>query len=117
LPSSFFWQQQPLARTLARGSTRSRAALLPLALGKWHVRPGLSRDVPPADTKRQQEHLRAEDMIEQLIKDESGQDVVEYGLLIATIAIVVLIATAAFGSNIGTWFNTLAGRITTTGTQ
>ena len=55
-------------------------------------------------------------MIEHLIRDESGQDVVEYGLLIATIAIVVLIATAAFGQNIGSWFNTLAGRITTTGT-
>jgi Flp pilus assembly pilin Flp len=56
-------------------------------------------------------------MIKQLLSDESGQDVVEYGLLIATIAIVVLIATAAFGSNIGAWFNSLAGRITTTGTQ
>ena len=53
----------------------------------------------------------------QFIVDEEGQDVVEYGLLIATIAIVVLLATAAFGANIGNWFNTLAGRITTTGTR
>ena len=53
----------------------------------------------------------------QLVEEEEGQDVVEYGLLIATIAIVVLLATAAFGQNIGLWFNTLAGRITTTGTQ
>src|SRR5260370_34762341 len=52
----------------------------------------------------------------QLIEEEDGQDVVEYGLLIATIAIVVLLATAAFGNNIGLWFNTLAGRITTPGT-
>jgi pilus assembly protein Flp/PilA len=52
----------------------------------------------------------------QFLSDDDGQDVVEYGLLIATIAIVVLLATAAFGTNIGTWFNTLAGRITTTGT-
>jgi pilus assembly protein Flp/PilA len=47
---------------------------------------------------------------------ESGQDVVEYGLLIATIAIVVLIGVGFFGSNINTWFQNLAGRITTTGT-
>jgi len=40
----------------------------------------------------------------------------EYGLLIATIAIVVLVATAAFGSQISAWFNRLAGRITTTAT-
>ena len=48
--------------------------------------------------------------------DESGQDVVEYGLLIATIAIVVLIGVGIFGSNINAWFQSLAGRITTVGT-
>ena len=45
---------------------------------------------------------------------EEGQDVVEYGILIATIAIVVLLAIGAFGSQIAAWFNTLAGHITTT---
>ena len=48
--------------------------------------------------------------------DESGQDVVEYGLMAATIAIVVLIGTTAFGSQIRPWFELLAGRITTVGT-
>ncbi len=47
------------------------------------------------------------------LDEESGQDVVEYGLLIATIAIVVLAAVGLFGSQIAGWFNTLAGRITT----
>jgi pilus assembly protein Flp/PilA len=54
--------------------------------------------------------------VKQFIRQESGQDVVEYGLLIATIAIVVLVATAAFGSQISAWFDRLAGRITTTAT-
>jgi Flp pilus assembly pilin Flp len=54
--------------------------------------------------------------IRKFIRDEDGQDVVEYGLLIATIAIVVLIGVGFFGSNISIWFQTLAGRITTTGT-
>jgi Flp pilus assembly pilin Flp len=48
--------------------------------------------------------------------EESGQDVVEYGLLIATIAIVVLLAITNFGVQITDWFGTLAGHITTTGT-
>jgi Flp pilus assembly pilin Flp len=48
--------------------------------------------------------------------DETGQDVVEYGLLIATIAVVVLIGIAAFGAQLEPWFAQLAGRITTTGT-
>jgi len=45
-----------------------------------------------------------------------GQDVVEYGLIVATIAIVILVATVAFGNQIEPWFQHLAGRITTTGT-
>lgn len=48
--------------------------------------------------------------------DETGQDVVEYGLIVATIAVVVLIGTVAFGQQIEPWFQQLAGRITTTGT-
>jgi pilus assembly protein Flp/PilA len=52
----------------------------------------------------------------QFLRDEDGQDVVEYGLLIATIAIVVLVGVGIFGTNIGAWFQTLAGRITTIGT-
>jgi Flp pilus assembly pilin Flp len=47
--------------------------------------------------------------------EEDGQDVVEYGLLVASIAVVVLIGVTAFGSVIGPWFNHLAGNITTTG--
>ena len=54
--------------------------------------------------------------IRQFVREEDGQDVVEYGLLIATIAIVVLIGIGIFGRNINDWFKGLAGRITTTGT-
>ena len=51
-----------------------------------------------------------------LMREDSGQDVVEYGLLIATIAIIVLIGVGIFGGNINAWFQSLAGRITTVGT-
>lgn len=50
------------------------------------------------------------------LPDESGQDVLEYGLLIATIAMVVLIGISLLGSSMSTWFQVLAGQITTTGT-
>ena len=53
------------------------------------------------------------DSVRQFLSDEDGQDVVEYGLLIATIAIVVLLGVGFFGSNIRAWFQTLAQRITT----
>ena len=47
---------------------------------------------------------------------DTGQDVVEYGLLIALIAVLVLIGTFAFGEHIGPWFDSLAARIATLGT-
>ena len=53
--------------------------------------------------------------IRQFFRDKDGQDVVEYGLLIATIAIVVLVGISFFGGQIQSWFHVLAGRITTTG--
>jgi Flp pilus assembly pilin Flp len=45
-----------------------------------------------------------------------GQNVLEYGLLVAAIAVVVLMGTFAFGNQIEPWFQQLAGHITTTGT-
>jgi Flp pilus assembly pilin Flp len=56
------------------------------------------------------------DFVAHFIREEDGQDVVEYGLLIATIAIVVLIGIGFFGRGVEGWFQSLAGRITTTGT-
>ena len=43
----------------------------------------------------------------------SGQNVVEYGLLMASIVVVVLVGVTAFGNLIQPWFFSLAGRITT----
>jgi Flp pilus assembly pilin Flp len=45
-----------------------------------------------------------------------AQDVVEYGMIIATIAVVVLLGVTAFGAQIKPWFEHLAGHITTVGT-
>jgi pilus assembly protein Flp/PilA len=56
------------------------------------------------------------ELIGRFIREEDGQDVVEYGLLIATIAIVVLVGVGIFGQNIQSWFKNLAARITTVGT-
>ncbi len=52
-------------------------------------------------------------IVQQLIREDEGQDVVEYGLLVATIGLVVLAGTAAFGSNIQGWFSTLSTKVTT----
>ncbi len=51
--------------------------------------------------------------VRQFVRDDEGQDVVEYGLLVATIGLVVLASTAFFGGQISGWFANLANRITT----
>ena len=45
-----------------------------------------------------------------------AQNVVEYGLIIATIAVVVLVGVMSFGQMVEPWFRGLAGHITTVGT-
>jgi Flp pilus assembly pilin Flp len=45
-----------------------------------------------------------------------GQNVVEYGMIIAAVAIVVLLGVTTFGSEIRPWFEHLTAGITTVGT-
>lgn len=52
--------------------------------------------------------------VRRFLSADDGQDVVEYGLLIATLAMVILVASTAFGAQITAWLSGLAGRITTT---
>jgi Flp pilus assembly pilin Flp len=51
-----------------------------------------------------------------LVELDSGQEVVEYGLLIAVIALVVLIGIFTFGNLVQPWFGSLTAHVTTTGT-
>lgn len=46
-----------------------------------------------------------------LRSDESGQDLAEYALLIALIAIVVIAAVTLLGGNINTVFTNIAGAL------
>jgi pilus assembly protein Flp/PilA len=47
-------------------------------------------------------------MIQEFLKDESGQGMVEYGLILALIAIVVIVAVGLIGTNLNTLFNSTA---------
>jgi Flp pilus assembly pilin Flp len=71
--------------------------------------------IPPGDSTSftNSRGFRRMNAFRQFVREEDGQDVVEYGLLIATIAIVVLVGISFFGTNIEAWFRILANRITT----
>lgn len=46
-----------------------------------------------------------------LLRDEEGASMVEYGLLVALIAMVALIAVTALGKNLSSLFSTVAGSV------
>lgn len=46
-----------------------------------------------------------------MIRDEEGATMVEYGLLVALIAMVALIAVTTLGKNLSSLFNTVAGSV------
>ncbi|MBA2563907.1 MAG: Flp family type IVb pilin [Gemmatimonadetes bacterium] len=48
-----------------------------------------------------------------LVKDDAGQDLAEYALLIALIALVVIGAVAALGGQVEAVFNDITGKLVT----
>ena len=46
-----------------------------------------------------------------IIRDEEGATMVEYGLLVALIAMVALVAVQALGVNLSTLFSGVAGSV------
>ena len=46
-----------------------------------------------------------------LVNDESGQDLLEYALLVALIALVAFGAVKLAGENVSTIFNNIAGQL------
>lgn len=47
-------------------------------------------------------------MLTKFIRDEQGATAIEYGLIAALIAIVIIVAVGAVGTNLSTLFNNVA---------
>ena len=45
-------------------------------------------------------------------KDESGATAIEYGLIVALIAVVIITAVTTLGTNLNTAFTTINGKLT-----
>lgn len=50
-------------------------------------------------------------MLISMLRDEEGATMVEYGLLVALIAMVALAAVTTLGGNLSTLFNNVAGSV------
>lgn len=53
-------------------------------------------------------------MVKKFFKDESGATAVEYGLMVALIAVVIIAAVAALGLNLQATFNYTADQVAST---
>ena len=51
--------------------------------------------------------------VRNFVRDEEGVTAIEYGLIAALIAVVIIIAVSTVGTNLSTVFNYVAGRLTT----
>ena len=52
-----------------------------------------------------------------MIRDEEGATMVEYGLLVALIALVAIVGVTLLGKNLNKLFNTVAGSLRTRSNQ
>ncbi len=50
-------------------------------------------------------------VLKSFVKDESGATAIEYGLIAAGIAVVIITAVNSVGTNLGNVFNKVAGNI------
>jgi pilus assembly protein Flp/PilA len=51
------------------------------------------------------------EMLRRFVREEEGQDLTEYGMLVAFIAFVVLVSVTLFGTNLNSWWGTVAGNV------
>jgi pilus assembly protein Flp/PilA len=50
-------------------------------------------------------------LFSRFVRDESGATAIEYGLIAALIAVVIITAVTSVGTNLSTTFTTVAGKI------
>ena len=50
-------------------------------------------------------------MLTKFIRDEQGATAIEYGLIAALIAVVIILAVTSVGNNLNTTFSTIAANI------
>jgi len=50
-------------------------------------------------------------LVSRFVSDESGVTAIEYGLIAALIAVVIIVAVSTVGTNLSTTFSTVAGSL------
>jgi len=51
--------------------------------------------------------------LSQLVRDESGQDLIEYALLATFVALVAILGATALGTSLNNWYSSVGGAVNT----
>jgi len=54
-----------------------------------------------------------ENMFVRFVREETGQDLIEYAMIATLVALVVGAGATVLGTNLNDWYNTLAGSVST----
>jgi Flp pilus assembly pilin Flp len=52
-------------------------------------------------------------LIVRFVREDEGQDLIEYAMLATLIALVAGVAATALGNNLATWYQAMADKVTT----
>jgi len=68
-------------------------------------------EISRASCSRMAQEMNVRRLVEQFLKDESGATAIEYGLIAALIAVVIIGAVSAVGTNLQGTFNNIANNV------
>jgi pilus assembly protein Flp/PilA len=52
-------------------------------------------------------------LVTRFVREEEGQDLIEYALLCTLIALAAAVGANTLGGNLNTWYNNMAGKVST----
>ena len=57
--------------------------------------------------------MNLQNALRRLVRDEDGQDLIEYALLATFVSLVAIVGATALGTALDGWYNAVAGRVNT----
>jgi pilus assembly protein Flp/PilA len=52
-----------------------------------------------------------DNLVVKLVREEEGQTMAEYGILVAVIALIAIVGATVFGGQLSTFFSSLGGKL------
>jgi pilus assembly protein Flp/PilA len=55
--------------------------------------------------------MKLQNLFSRLVRDEEGQDLIEYALLATFVSLVAIVGATALGTALNNWYNTVSGNV------